>query len=261
MSIILLLLIFLACSPAAGGQQPTQIPILTYHRFDPDVAATTTVTVPSFENQIDVLKADGYTLLPLNEVVNILLGDSPAPTTHVATITIDDGHRSVYTVLYPIIKQRRIPVTLFIYPSCISNASYALTWDQIREMQSSGLVDVQSHTFWHPNFRAERAHRSPKDYASFVDMQLIRSRQKLDLELHTHVDLLAWPYGIVDAQLEAAARNDGYRAAFAYDGRVASVGEDRFAIHRIPVPDSARGAAFRALLRGQQEGSHHAVQE
>jgi peptidoglycan/xylan/chitin deacetylase (PgdA/CDA1 family) len=42
-------------------------------------------------------------------------------------ITVDDGHLSVYTELYPLILKHRPPVTLFIYPSAISNASYALT--------------------------------------------------------------------------------------------------------------------------------------
>lgn len=56
--------------------------------------------------------------------------------------------------MFPLLKKYQIPATLFIYPSAISNASYALTWDQLKEMKETGLIDVQSHTFWHPNFRA-----------------------------------------------------------------------------------------------------------
>jgi Polysaccharide deacetylase len=47
-------------------------------------------------------------------------------------------------------------VTLFVYPSAVSNAAYALTWEQLRELQATGLVDIQSHTYWHPNFREEK---------------------------------------------------------------------------------------------------------
>lgn len=72
----------------------------------------------------------------------------------------------------------------------------------------------------------------------------------MEQELGIRVDLLAWPYGIVDDELETAASRNGYRAAFAYDGEVARTGQDAFAIHRIPVDDSARGAAFMAVLRG-----------
>lgn len=226
------------------------VPILTYHRFDSKAPASTTVTAATFTSQMDSLAANGYEVVPLATATDVLLGNKQPPERPIAAITVDDGHRSAYTVLFPIIKQRHIPITLFIYPSAISNASYALTWDEIREMLSSGLVEVQSHTFWHPDFRKEKTHRTAADYAAFVDMQLSRSKTKLETELGVHVDLLAWPYGIIDCELEAAARRNGYRAAFAYDGELARPGEDAFAIHRIPISDSARGAAFRVVLQG-----------
>lgn len=146
---VLLLVVFeLLLTPviAPTQQQTSPIPIFTYHRFDPILSGKTTVTVAAFEEQMNILDADGYQVVPLQSIVGILLGKSPAPTMPVAAITIDDGHRSVYSVLYPIIKRRRLPVTLFIYSSAISNSPSALTSDEIREMQASGLVDVQSHT-------------------------------------------------------------------------------------------------------------------
>jgi hypothetical protein len=53
---------------------------------------------------------------------------------------------------------RHIPVSLFIYPSAISNASYELTWKQLKEMHASGLVDIESHTYWHPDLSMEKSH-------------------------------------------------------------------------------------------------------
>jgi len=222
--------------------------VLTYHRFDPKIPGPTTVTIAGLQSQLSYLSDHGFVIVPLNQVVEIVLGHARPPSDSLVTISVDDGHRSVYTVLYPIIERCHIPITLFIYPSAISNSSNALTWAELREMQASGLVEVQSHTYWHPDFRKEKARRTPADYAVFVDMQLTRSRAKLDLELGTHVDLLAWPYGIVDDDLEAAARHAGYRAAFAYDGKLARPGDNHLAIHRVPVPGTARGASFAALL-------------
>ena len=39
-------------------------------------------------------------------------------------------------------KQYRVPVTLFTYPSAISNARYAMTWAQLRELKATGLFDI-----------------------------------------------------------------------------------------------------------------------
>ena len=252
-----LIVTFCLCGVLAQAQ--SGIPILTYHRFDPNTAGPTTVTIATFESQLDTLAANGYAVVPLETATDIVLGVTQAPTHPIAVITVDDGHYSAYTVLFPILKQRRIPVTLFIYPSAISNAPYALTWDQIREMLASGLVDVQSHTYWHPDFRKEKARRSAADFEAFVETQLSKSKTKLEVELGVQVDLLAWPYGIVDDELETAALRNGYRAAFAYDGKLARPGEDAFAIHRIPVSDSERGSSFAALLSGSpHNGKDHA---
>lgn len=65
--------------------------------------------------------------------------------------------------------------------------------------------------------------------------------------------LLAWPYGIVDPELEAAAKRAGYSAAFAFNGGPAKPGDDPFALPRVPVADSDRGERFGARLDGNDK--------
>ncbi len=243
-----------------GAKAPAQeraqepIAILAYHRFDPTTPGPTTVTTPVFEQQLEWLAAHHYKIVPLQAVVDGLRGKAPPVASPAVTITADDGHRSVYTYLFPIIRRLHIPVTLFIYPSAISHASYALTWDQLKEMLASGLVTVQSHTYWHPDFRKERAHRSPEDYRAFVDNQLTRSKSVLESRLGIKVDMLAWPYGIVDPELEAAAVRAGYVVAFGFGGGPAAPGGDLFALPRVPMSNAARGASFGALLTSTPAG-------
>ena len=128
----LLLGTVLHVKPAAAGQA---IPILVYHRFDPAKSALTTIPVPVFEQQLDWLNAHHYHVVPLRAVTAWLVGTGPTPASPAVVITVDDGHISDFTQLYPIILRRHLPVTLFIYPSAISNASYALTWVQLMQMQ------------------------------------------------------------------------------------------------------------------------------
>jgi peptidoglycan/xylan/chitin deacetylase (PgdA/CDA1 family) len=227
-------------SAADGG-----VPVLVYHRFDPRIPGPTTVRTSSFESQIAALRRSGRGVVPLHDAV-AGLGKVPAAR---AAIAVDDGHASVHSQLFPILRALGAPVTLFIYPSAISNAAYALTWAQLREMQASGLVDVQSHTYWHPNFNTERRRRSEKDYLAFADDQLVRSKSVVEARLDKPVDMLAWPFGIVDAQLEAAAKRAGYAAAFAYEGGPMSPGDDPFALPRIPITDGDRGERLESLLR------------
>ena len=235
---------------AQSGRQ-AGTPVLTYHRFDPLKPGPTTVTAATLESQIAWLVEHHYSVVPLTNVVATVHGSAPAPPLTIA-ITVDDGHVSVFTILFPLIQHYRIPITLFIYPSAISNVSYALTWEQLKKMKASGLVDIQAHTYWHPNFRKEKARLKPDDYARFVTNQLVRSKSVLEQRLGSSVTLMAWPYGIYDHDLELAAAHAGYSAAFAYAGGVALPEDDPFAIPRIPVPDYAHGTAFATLLSNAQ---------
>ena len=82
----------------------------------------------------------------------------------------------------------------------------------------------------------------------------MRSKAVLESRLGVKVDMLAWPFGIYDRELEGAAADAGYKAAFAFKGGPARCGSDPFAIPRIPVSDAARGAGFAALLRQLPSG-------
>ena len=235
-------------SDVYAQQRSAEVPILVYHRFGPTVADMMTVTTAVFEEQLAWLRDHQYQIIPLGSLVSSLRDPSAPIPEHVVAVTADDGHKSVYTEMFPLIKRYRFAVTLFIYPSAISNASYALTWEQLAEMIKTGLVDVQSHTYWHPNFRHERARLSPDDYRTFVMTQLTRSKQVLERHFGGSVDMLAWPFGIFDPELEQWAALAGYRAAFTLERSAATRGSDPLALPRYLMTDLDRGARFAAIL-------------
>ena len=230
-------------SPADGGSAI----ILAYHRFGPTSPGMTTVKTSVFASQLEYIHDNGYHVVPLREVVNYIQGSGELPPRAVV-ITADDGHKSVFTVMRPLIERYRFPVTLFIYPSAISNASYAMTWPELRQLQATGLFDIQSHTYWHPDFRAEKRRQSANDYRKFVSWQLERSRDVLARRLGKRVDLLAWPYGIYDDDLMAAARKAGYVAAFSIAWGRISRQTDLMAVPRFIVTDRDVGKTFASLL-------------
>lgn len=252
---LLFLLVFLWCLPSEGGSINSRksppvagVPILLYHRFGPVVADSMTVTTPVFESHLKYLGENGYTVIPLRQLVNYYLGHGQPPPPRSVVVTADDGHKSVYTDMFPLIKKYHIPVTLFIYPSAISNASYAMTWDQLREMRKNGLIEIESHTYWHPNFKRDKRRLGPSAYRKSVDMQLKKSKEKLEKELGTRVDMLAWPFGIYDEDLKKEAAADGYIAAFTMERRRSRISDNIMTLPRYLMTDGDRGRVFGRLL-------------
>lgn len=235
----------------AAEEQPAAAPevaVLCYHRFGATVADSMTVRTAGFEQQLLWLRDNGYRVIPLRTLVDHLRGEGPAPPPRSVVITADDGHRSVYSDMRPLVEKHDVPVTLFIYPSAISNASYALTWDQLREMAGTGRFDVQSHTYWHPNFDVERKRLSPEAFAAFTDGQLRRSKARLEQEMRSRIDLLAWPFGLIGPDLEEHAAQAGYVAAFSIVRRRAKRGDDMLSIPRFLMTDRDGVNGLRAIL-------------
>jgi peptidoglycan/xylan/chitin deacetylase (PgdA/CDA1 family) len=224
------------------------VPILVYHRFGPTVVDSMTIETTTFASQLRYLAEHGRRVVPLRSLIDYRLGHGPAPPSGAVVVTADDGHRSVYTDMYPLVRRYGVPVTLFVYPSAIGRAPYALTWEQLRELCASGLFEVQSHTWWHPNFGTEKRRLAPDAYVRFVATQLVRSREILSSALGTPIDLLAWPFGIYDRELMAAAESAGYVAAVTIDARAAQPSDELLALPRFLIANGHRGAAFARLV-------------
>ncbi len=231
------------------------VPILVYHVLNPTIPSSMTITPERFESQVKWLKDNGYTVIPLKQLVSYLQGKNTSLPPKPIVITADDGWKSDYTYMYPIAQKYHIPITLFIYPGTISQGKNALTWDQLKELMQTGLFDVQDHTFTHPNFKQAKKHMSQEAYEKFVHRELFASKKILEDKLGIKVDFIAWPFGIYDNYLEQQAAKAGYAMAFTIDYRHASRIYRPTAQPRYMIVDSENMPIFSSIVKGKAQGS------
>lgn len=171
------------------------IPVLCYHRFGPKVTKLT-VTSAAFEAQMNYLADNGYYVVPLAQLRSFLDGKEPLPKKTVA-ITIDDGYRSTYEIAYPVLKKHGFPATVFLYSDFVG-ASDALTWQQMKEMTASGLIEVQPHSKTHSNLTQRQPGETDAAYRERirreVDVPVSVIRDRLQQTSTTY----AYPYGDVN---------------------------------------------------------------
>lgn len=250
----LLLITVIAIPCATFADNAINIPILCYHNFNPTKPGSMTVAPKKLEEQVKWLKDNGFTFIPLKEAVEYLQGKRASLPAKSIVLTADDGWQSQYTYLLPLVRKYNIPVTLFIYPETISHGKNAMTWDELKELQRIGLVDIEGHTYSHPNFKQEKKRLSPAAYEKFVNTELANSKKILEEKLGTKVTLLAWPFGIYDDYLEQAAQKAGYVMAFSIDHRTAnkthkSMAQPRFMIVEPQSEKSFAAIANRAITK------------
>lgn len=237
---------WLARAAVPAPKQP--VPILVYHRFAAMAVDSMTVRHSTFEGHLRVLQNLGCNVVALEKWVDWRCGKGDPLPARAVVLTADDGHRSQFEVMAPRLHERGLPATLFIYPSAISNASYAMTWSQLRELVALPGFSVQSHTYWHPNLVRERQRQAADAFQRFADNQLRGSSAALQRQLSQAVSLLAWPFGLSDEALWAQAQDCGYRAAFSLGNRSATANDPLFAVPRHLMVDAVGERQLSARL-------------
>jgi len=85
----------------------------------------------------------------------------------------DDAHKTVYSDMLPLARKYNVPVTVFVYPSAISNAKVRHDLGPAAGTEEDRVCSIsQSHTYWHPNFKKERKKLKPAELDKLVDTQL-----------------------------------------------------------------------------------------
>ena len=150
-----------------------------------------------FEQQLEWL-AGTKRVIRLDETLN------HAPRRAIA-ITFDDGFRDNLTVALPLLEKFNLPMTLFVVAGFVDSDGY-LSEEELQEISKHPLITIGSHGLWHRHFN-----RITLDEAGF---ELKESKRLLEDTIGKQVDLMAWPYGECNAELERLAGDSGYRAAW-----------------------------------------------
>jgi peptidoglycan/xylan/chitin deacetylase (PgdA/CDA1 family) len=222
--------------------------ILCYHIVEYPADPRMEISREAFRQQMRYLDMTGYTVVPLRDIYEYSTGKRASLPKNAVAITIDDGWRSTYTEAFPELKKRHFPFTLFIYPKIIGMTPYALTWKQIKEMANAG-ADIESHSLSHP-FLTKRRHATfdAKQYADWLQNELVESRRILEKETGRKVRFLAYPYGDYDHFLTTSVAKAGYDAALTCDyGRVGR-GANPYRFKRVVIEKRMDFATFRHYL-------------
>ncbi len=196
-----------------GQAEPVLIPILIYHRVIQKVSSIYDYTPEQLEEQLKYFKENGYSPITALQMVEMMECPELLPEKPVV-LTFDDGHKSHYTSVFPLLKKYGCKGTFFIYTNVIAEKSEKqLTWAELREMQRDGM-DIQSHTKSHPYLTRTLKNESNQAYKKRIIHEFKDSKDIIEKHLQHKVELLAYPYGWFNQTIETLAVQAGYRGIF-----------------------------------------------
>lgn len=201
----LMAFIFLTLVPVNVFAASLRVPILTYHYIannpNPNDRARDNLSVSpdNFEVQMDYLSKNGYTPISLDTLYAVFNGQ--ASVAKPVVLTFDDGYIDFYTNAYPILRRFNFHAVSFIPTGLMGSKSYYMSWNQIKEIQASGLVTFEAHTVNHVNL--------PSYGYARVLQELRDSKNILQSQTGYPVNFVAYPNGSSNASVQNAARQAG----------------------------------------------------
>lgn len=202
--------------------------ILCYHGVNDKAKITKQI----FEANLKTLQKKKYATASLDEIYDYVKGKTELPdkTVH---ITFDDGYRDNYSEVYPIMKKYPFKATIFLPTMYIGSLGF-LNWDQIREMEGSGIFNFESHTHSHP--RSVTINPSKEELIE----DILISKKIIQKELNKESKHFCYPFGYYDDQYIEALKASGFHSAYTLNLGVNSVNENPYLLKRIEVkkPDN-----------------------
>lgn len=161
-----------------------------------------TVTPEFFRNQMQYLKDKGYVIVSLENLIaffdsGITLSAKPV------LITFDDAYEDFYRNAYPILREFGYKAIVFVPTGLVNNPGY-LSWDQINEMDSSGIF-FANHTWSHKNVAVSQEVLERE--ISTADFQLFERGLNSS-------KVFAYPYGLDNQRAISLLEKLNYKLAF-----------------------------------------------
>jgi peptidoglycan/xylan/chitin deacetylase (PgdA/CDA1 family) len=195
--------------------------------------------VNMLEKHFQLLKRLGYETLTFADLAEQGMASRLAPDKKHIIITVDDGYKDNYELLFPLLKKYGFKAVIYMVTGEQFNR-----WDvenpgnpekrvdlmspaQIKEMADSGLVEFGGHTLTHPHLNT-----LDKDAQHH---EIAENKAQLEQLLGQKLSSFAYPFGSHNQDSKTLAKELDYPFAVATDSGPLAMHEDPHQIRRIAI--------------------------
>jgi len=241
--------LLLASTLAWGGPS---YQVLSFHDVVPEITATSEIDDVSTDNLINYfswLKTNNYHVVSIQDVINEQNGTASLPKKAIL-LTFDDGYKSFYTYVLPLLRSFNYPATLAIVGSWLEvpdngtvlygdkkeSRSKFLSISELKEVANSKLVEIASHTYdLHHGVignvqgnlmpalttfefnQTNQTYESEDHYLKRIQTDLQKNNDWLKRHIGHTPRIIVWPYGRYNGVAQSIAKNQGMDVALTLD--------------------------------------------
>ena len=202
--IIIILLITSVLFVSKLFANENSIAVFVYHRFGENKYPSTNIKIHQFKKHLEELTKNNYNVISTEEIIDALINNKDLPEKTVA-LTIDDAFFSIYKKAWPLLKEKKLPFTIFVSTGPLkSNSKNYMNWEQIKEMDSHG-VTIGHHT-------KDHLHLVTKEKEKIIS-EIEEANNDFLKNLGYVPGIFAYPYGEYSSEIKQITKSY-FTAAF-----------------------------------------------
>ena len=203
-----------------------------------DVVIITNTKIANFKNQLNLIKEEKIKFINPYQFNQNLIDQT---NLRKVMITIDDAFSSFYENAWPIIKDRKIPIILFVSTREVGKKGY-MTWEHIREISKENFVHIGNHS---------HTHEYLIDYSlNQIKEDLLKSISTFKKEIGYNSNFFSYPFGEYSLEFKNLVRELGFTYAFGQHSGVIDLTKDKFELPRFPINEKyGEIKRFKTLLK------------
>ena len=248
--------------PTGIDHNEIKIPIIMYHGLckDSNRRNEYMISPEYFEQDLKYIADQGYTAIFLSELIDYFEKGTPLPDKPII-LTFDDGYYNNYVYAYPLLQKYKIKAVISpigITADNAENEQYRsplwsqCKWSELKEMQDSGLVEIQNHTYnLHKLSSSAKGvsamqGESTQEYKERLSHDLLTFNAKMKTELGTNPLAFVYPFGVKSTDTEQIIRSLGFKAILDCENKmnIITSKDDLYHLHRFLRPDNLNASDF-----------------
>ena len=211
---------------------------IMYHRFDENKYPSTNIQLDVFKKQLEIIEKEGIKFIHPRDFKESL---TKKKNQRKILFTVDDGLLSFYENAWPILKEKKIPLILFVNTREVGSFNY-MNWEQIRELSNDENVEIGNHSHSHEYLVDE----SPE----LIKEDILRSIQIFKNKLGKNSVFFSYPFGEYSLEFKKIIKNLGFKFAFGQHSGVIDETKDLFELPRFPINEKyGEIKRFNTLMR------------
>ena len=240
-------------SAESFGKKPdeVEVPILMYHNVYKDNTSDSkyVISQADFESDLKFLRDNGYTTIFMQDLIDYTQGKGDLPSKPVL-LTFDDGYFNNYAYAYPLLQKYNAKGVISIIgyytdlytQSPDENPLYShITWEQVKEMMDSGLVEFQNHshnlhtTDKGRNGTKKKRGESDQDYRELLTSDLQKLQDAFKANTGYTPTTFTYPFGSVSEASYEIIREMGFKATLSCEQKTNYISrnpEDLYMLNR-----------------------------